>query len=111
MAHKAETLLSALKVMSRPAERRSLPALRVSLPPLFRSEAVIQPVEVAAVDLAAVDKTEQAVGVEPHSVRLFSRRVILVGMAKRALALQVVRGRRRLGQSVATTMRSARQGE
>ena len=34
MAHKAETLLSALKVMSRPAERRSLPALRVSLPPL-----------------------------------------------------------------------------
>ena len=98
MAHKAETLLSALKVMSRPAERRSLPALRVSLPPLFRGEAVIQPVEVAAVDLAAVDKTEQAVGVEPHSVRLFSRRVILVGMAERALALQVVRGRRRLGE-------------
>ena len=63
-----------------------------------RSEAVIQPVEVAAVDLAAVDKTKQAVGVEPHSVRLFSRRVILVGMAERALALQVVRGRRRLGE-------------
>ena len=59
---------------------------------------MIQPVEVAAVDLAAVDKTEQAVGVEPHSVRLFSRRVILVGMAERALALQVVRGRRRLGE-------------
>ena len=35
MAHKAETLLSALKVMSRPAERRSLPAFRVSLPPVF----------------------------------------------------------------------------
>ena len=34
MAHRAETLLSALKVMSRPAERRSLPAFCVSLPPL-----------------------------------------------------------------------------
>ena len=59
MAHKAETLLSALKVMSRPAERRSLPAFRVSLPPPFRGEAVIQPVEVAAVDLAPVRKSEQ----------------------------------------------------
>ena len=35
MAHRAETLLSALKVMSIPAERRSLPAFCVSLPPLF----------------------------------------------------------------------------
>ena len=63
-----------------------------------RGEAVIQPVEVAAVDLAAVGKTEQALGIEPHSVRLLTRRVVLIGMAERALALQVVRGRRRLGE-------------
>ena len=64
-----------------------------------RCEAVVQPVEVTAVDLAAVGKTEQALRIEPHPVWLFSRRVVFVGMAEGALALEVIRGRCRLGQS------------
>ena len=64
-----------------------------------RCEAVIQPVEVAAVDLAAVGKAEQALRIEPDAIRFFSRRVVLVGMTKGALALQVIRGRCGLGQS------------
>ena len=56
-----------------------------------RREAVIQPVEVAAVDLAAIGKSEQALRIEPDAVRFFSRRVVLVGMTEGALALQVVR--------------------
>ena len=91
--------MSALKVMSRPAERRSLPAFCVSLSPLLRCEAVIQPVEVAAVDLAAVGKAEQAMRIEPDAIRFFSRSVVLVGMSEGALAFQVIRGRCRLGQS------------
>ena len=97
-AHKAETLLSALKVMSRPAERRSLPALRVSRsPPVFgRSR-----------DTAGGShcyrpcrrrKSEQALRIEPDAIRFFARRVVLVGMAEGALALQVIRGRGRLGE-------------
>ena len=66
--------------------------------PAVRGEALIQPVEVAAIDLAAVRKSEQPLRVEPHPVRFLTRRVVLVGMAERALALQVVRGRRRLGE-------------
>ena len=50
------------------------------------------------IDLAAILKPEQVVGVEPHPVRLLARGVVLVGMAERALALQVVRGRCRLGE-------------
>ena len=57
-----------------------------------RREAVIQPVEVAAVDLATVGKTEQAVGIEPDAVGFLTRRVVLVGMTERALALQVIGG-------------------
>ena len=63
-----------------------------------RREAVIQPVEVAAVDLAAVGKTEQALRIEPDAVGFLTRRVVLVGMTERALALQVISGRCRLGQ-------------
>ena len=47
-----------------------------------RCEAVIQPVEVAAVDLAAVGKTEQALRIEPDAIRFFTRCVVLVGMTK-----------------------------
>ena len=64
-----------------------------------RCEAVIQPVEVAAVDLAAVGKTEQALRIEPDAIRFFTRCVVLIGMTKGALALQVIRGRCGLGQS------------
>ena len=64
-----------------------------------RCEAVIQPVEVTAVDLAAVGKTEQALRVEPDAVGFLTRRVVLVGMSEGALAFQVIRGRCRLGQS------------
>ena len=80
--------------------RRALGAACVSGEPAgaVRCEAVVEPLEVAAVDLAAVLKAEQALGVEPHPVRLLSCRVVLVGMAERALALQVVRGRGRLGE-------------
>ena len=56
-----------------------------------RCEAVIQPVEVAAVGLAAVGKAEQALRIEPDAIRLFAGRVVLVGMPKGALALQVIR--------------------
>ena len=63
-----------------------------------RCEAVIQPVEVAAVDLATVGKTEQALRIEPDAVGFLTRRVVLVGMTERALALQVISGRCRLGQ-------------
>ena len=59
---------------------------------------VIEAVELAAVDLRPVVQVEQALGVEPDPVRLLARRVVLVGMAEGALALQVVRGGRRLGQ-------------
>ena len=55
--------------------------------------------EVAAIDLAAVGKTEQACRVEPDPVRLFARGVVLIGMPEGALALEVIRGRCRLGQS------------
>ena len=55
--------------------------------------------EVTAVDLAAVGKTEQALRVEPDAVGFLTRRVVLVGMSERALALKVIRGRGRLGQS------------
>ena len=57
-----------------------------------RCVAVIQPVEVAAVDLAAVGKTEQALRVEPDTIRFFSRCVVFIGMTKGALALQVIGG-------------------
>ena len=60
---------------------------------------MIQPVEVAAIDLAAVGKTEQARRVEPDPVRLLARGVVLIGMPEGALALEVIRGRCRLGQS------------
>ena len=64
-----------------------------------RCEAVVQPMEVTAVDLAAVGKTEQALRVEPDAVGFLTRRVVLVGMSEGALAFQVIRGRCRLGQS------------
>ena len=66
--------------------------------PAAWGEAVVQPVEVAAVDLAAVGKTEQALRIEPDAVGFLTRRVVLVGMTERALALQVISGRCRLGQ-------------
>ena len=47
-----------------------------------RCEAVIQPVEVAAIDLAAVGKAEQALRIEPDAIRFFSRCVVLIGMTK-----------------------------
>ena len=80
--------------------RRTPVAARVPGEPAgaVRREAVIEPMKVAAVDLAAVLKAEQALGVEPHPVRFLSRRVVLVGMPERALALQVVRGRGSLGE-------------
>ena len=52
--------------------------------------------EVAGINLPAVLQSEQATGVEPRPVRLPARRVVLVGVAKRALALQVVLRRRHL---------------
>ena len=55
--------------------------------------------EVAAVDLAAVGKTEQALRIEPDAIRFFTRCVVLIGMTKGALALQVIRSRCGLGQS------------
>ena len=67
--------------------------------PGVRCEAVIQPVEVAAIDLAAVRKSEQAIRIEPDAIRFFSRCVVLIGMTKGALALQVIRSRCGLGQS------------
>ena len=59
---------------------------------------VIEAVELPAVDLAAVFQAEQPLRVEPHPVRLLAGRVVLVRMAERALALQVVGGRGRLGE-------------
>ena len=55
-----------------------------------RCEAVVQPVKVTAVDLAAVGKAEQGMRVEPDAIRFFSRCVVFVGMTEGALALQVV---------------------
>ena len=55
--------------------------------------------EVTAVDLAAIGKTEQALRIEPDAIRLFSRCVVFVGMTEGALALKVISGRCRLGQS------------
>ena len=66
--------------------------------PAAWGKAVVQPVEVAAVDLATVGKTEQALRIEPDAVGFLTRRVVLVGMTERALALQVIRRRCRLGQ-------------
>ena len=66
--------------------------------PAAWGKAVVQPVEVAAVDLAAVGKTEQALRIEPDAVGFLTRRVVLIGMTERALALQVISGRCRLGQ-------------
>ena len=60
--------------------------------PAAWGKAVVQPVEVAAVDLAAVGKTEQALRIEPDAVGFLTRRVVLVGMTERALALQVIGG-------------------
>ena len=84
--------------MSTPGERFSLPAFLVSTAGFVRREAVVEPLEVGAVDRAAVLEAEQALGVEPHPVRLLARGVVLVGMTERALALQVVLGRGRLGE-------------
>ena len=64
-----------------------------------RCETVVQPVKVAAVDLAAVGKAEQGLRIEPDAIRFFSRCVVLIGMTKGALALQVIRGRCGLSQS------------
>ena len=67
---------------------RALPAAGVPGEPAraVRREAVIEAVEVAGIRLAAVLQAEQAVGVEPHPVWFLARRVVLVGMAERALA-------------------------
>ena len=47
-----------------------------------RGDAVIEAVELAAVDLAAILQAEQVRGIEPHPVRLLSRRVVFVGVAE-----------------------------
>ena len=59
---------------------------------------MIEPVELSAIDPAAVGKTEQAAGVPPHAVRFLARRVVLVGMTEGALALKVIGCRGHLGQ-------------
>ena len=61
-------------------------------------EAMIQPVELSAIDPAAVGKPEQAAGVPPHAIRFLASRVVLVGMTEGALALKVVGRRGHLGQ-------------
>ena len=61
-------------------------------------EAMIQPVELSAIDPAAVGKPEQAAGVPPHAIRFLARRVVLVGMTEGALALKVIGCRGHLGQ-------------
>ena len=85
--------------MSTPGERCL--AARVPGEPggAVRREAVVEPLEVAAVDLAAVLEAEQARRIEPHPVRLLACRVVLVRMAERALALQVVGGKTRPGRA------------
>ena len=67
--------------------------------PAAWGKAVVQPVKVTAVDLAAVGKAEQGMRVEPDAIRFFSRCVVFVGMTEGALALQVVGSCRGLGQS------------
>ena len=64
-----------------------------------RREARVEAVEMARIDLAAVLQAEQAPGVEPRPVRLLSGRVVFVGVPERALALQVVLGRRHLADA------------
>ena len=61
-------------------------------------EAMIEPVELSAIDPATVGKPEQAAGVPPHAMGFLARRVVLVGMAERALALKVIGRRGHLGQ-------------
>ena len=80
--------------------RRALYAAGVpgELDGAVRGEAVVETLKVAAVDLAAVLEAEQAIGIEPHPVRLLACRVVLVGVAERALTLQVVRGGGGLGE-------------
>ena len=63
-----------------------------------RGEAAVEPMEIAAVDRAAVGQSEQAHRVEPDAVRLLAGGVVFVGMPERALALQVIGRRGRLGQ-------------
>jgi len=61
-AQSADTLLSAEKVMSRPAERFSLPAFLVSFWEPSGAKPVIEAVEVGAVDLAAVLEPSRPLG-------------------------------------------------
>ena len=61
-----------------------------------RAEAVIEPVEITAIDLAAVRKSEHPLRVEPDAVGFFARGVVLIGMAEGTLAFQVIRCRGRL---------------
>ena len=61
-------------------------------------EAMIEPVELSAIDPAAVGKPEQAAGVPPHAIGFLARRVVLVGVTEGALALKVIGCRGHLGQ-------------
>ena len=82
-----------------------------------RAEAVIEPVEITAIDLAAVGKSEHPLRVEPDAIRFFARGVVLVGMAEGTLAFQVIRCRGRLregryhGQARRSLPNSTRPGE
>ena len=79
---------------------RALLASGIARQPLSTvgGEAMIQPVELSAINPAAVGKPEQAAGVPPHAIRFLARRVVLVGMTEGALALKVIGCRGHLGQ-------------
>ena len=95
-AHSADTVLSAENVMSRPADRPSLPAFCVSADPSTGGKAAIERHPVGGFDLAAVGEVEQAGRVEPNPVRLLAADVVRVGRPVRLLAFHVIGGVRRL---------------
>ena len=72
MAHRAETLLSALESHIQTRRAPLAAGVLCQLAPAVRCKAVIQPMEVAAIDFPAVGKTEQARRVEPDTVRLLA---------------------------------------
>ena len=61
-------------------------------------EAMIEPVELSAIDPATVGKPQQAAGIPPHTIGFLARGVVLVGMSEGALALKVIGCRGHLGQ-------------
>ena len=92
-------LLSVLKVMSRPADRRSLPAFWVRLPPVFGAKPLYSRWKSLLSTLPPSARPNRPFGLNQTPSGFLTRRVVLVGMTEGALAFQVVRRRCGLGQS------------